>query len=403
MKNKGKNKGKNNDLNKDKNNDLNILDPLYLSPENIKTKYIAAFLLHALGDTIGFKNSEWEFNYFQQDITLNMTTELLYDFIDLGGINGIDLNGWYVSDDTIINMAMTRGLLQNSSKNKYIFSEETLDNIKQEFIIAFNQMFDDRKNDKNRYYGETTLKYIKIISKKEIDGRNLPYDEYAGGNGAAMRSGPLGMAFYGNDNRNLLIESSISQSKITHNNAFGYLGGLTVSLFSAFAVENQELKKWPYSLISILESKDVEKHITKNIEDQKDYLLYINYWKKYIDTRFENNEPILSRSHKNLIFRSRYYYENFARDTLSKFIGESGFCATIMAYDSLLDSSGKWEKLVIYSGLHLGDSDTVCAIAGFLFGLVYGMADVPKNNLKYLEYYDELIELGNEMFDRYQK
>jgi len=74
-----------------------------------------------------------------------------------------------------------------------------------------------------------------------------------------------------------------------------------------------------------------------------------------------------------------------------------------MAYDSLLDSDGKWEKLVIYAGLHLGDSDTVCAIAGFLFGLVYGMADVPKNNLAYLEYYDELIDLAKLIFQKYYK
>lgn len=373
-----------------------------LYENKIENRYIAAFLLHALGDTIGFKNGEWEFNYFQRDITLNMTTELLYDFIDLGGINGINLDGWYVSDDTIINIAVTKGLLQNSKKNKYIFNDETLYNIKQELIIAFNQMLDDKENDKNRFFGLTTYKYIGIINEKNIDGRNLPYDPNSGGNGAAMRSGPIGLAFFGEKNRDLLIRAAIEQSKITHNNAFGYLGGLTIALFSAFSIENIELKKWPFLLISILET-DVNKYVSSDIEDQKDYILYVNYWKKYIDTRFENNEPISTRSHKNLIFRSRYYYENFTIDTISTFIGESGLCASIMAYDSLLDSDGKWEKLVIYAGLHLGDSDTVCAIAGFLFGLVYGMADVPKNNLAYLEYYDELIDLAKLIFQKYYK
>src|SRR5437868_2265006 len=98
-------------------NDLKKIESLYLHDDNVENRYIAAFLLHALGDTFGFKNGEWEFNYFQQNITLNMTSDLLYDFIDLGGINGIDLNGWYVSDDTIINIAATKGLLQNSNKD----------------------------------------------------------------------------------------------------------------------------------------------------------------------------------------------------------------------------------------------------------------------------------------------
>ena len=376
-------------------------DKLFL--DTIENKYISAFILHALGDTIGFRNGEWEFNYFQQEITLDMTTEILYDFIDLGGINGINLDGWYVSDDTIINMAVANGLLQNKIKHSYLFNDDTLHNIKQEIIIAFNQMIDDKTHNKNRYFGKTTFKYIKIINEKGIDGRNLPYDENSGGNGAAMRSGPIGLAFFGEKYRDLLIKSSIEQSKITHNNAFGYLGGLSVALFTAFAVEKIDINKWTFLLIDILDSNNVKKYISSDVNDQKDYVLFINYWRKYIDTRFENNVPITSRSHKNLIFRSRYYYENFTKDTRGPFIGESGLCAVIMAYDSLIDSNGKWEKLVVYAGLHLGDSDTVCAIAGFLFGILYGMADVPKNNLIHLEYYDELFKLGTSMYKRYHK
>lgn len=378
-------------------------------------KYIAAFVLHALGDTIGFKNGEWEFNYNQKNISLNMTTEILFDFISLGGINDIDLNGWNVSDDTIINMAMGRGLLESkydvmkiistnksNSNTKTKSNENIIHNVEQQMIIAFNAMKDDEKKGKDRFYGVTTWKYIKQINKGH-DGRTLPYDKSSGGNGAAMRAGPIGLIYYGEKNRNLLIKSAIELSKITHNSSFGFLGGLTMALFTSFIIEEIDIIKWPFLLVNILNSDDVKQYIKPNSDEEDDYEKFIHYWIKYIDTRFNDKEPIMSRSHKNLIFRSRYYYENFTRNTDSFLIGESGFCVMIMAYDSLLDSRNCWEKIIIYSGLHLGDSDTTCAIACFLYGLLYGFADVPDDNLKYLEFKDELIEMGKQMYKTYYK
>ena len=65
-----------------------------------------------------------------------------------------------------------------------------------------------------------------------------------------------------------------------------------------------------------------------------------------------------------------------------------------MAYNALLDCDGNWEKLVYYGMLHGGDSDTVGAICGGLYGAVYGSKDVPEHLLKYLEMKEKLIELS---------
>ena len=263
-------------------------------------------------------------------------------------------------------------------------------------------MLKDKDKGKDRYFGVTTWKYVKLINKGK-DGRTLPYDKMSGGNGAAMRAGPIGLVYYGEKNRNLLIKYAIELSRITHNSAYGYLGGLTMALFTSFVIEHINIKKWPFLLVNLLNSQDVKQYIKKDVDEEDDYEKFTNYWIKYIDTRFDDKEPIMSRSHKNLIFRSRYYYENFTRDTESFLIGESGFCAMIMVYDALLDSGNIWEKLVIYAGLHLGDSDTTCAMAAFLYGLMYGLNDVPEKNLEYLEFKDELIDVGKKMYNEFYK
>ena len=73
----------------------------------------------------------------------------------------------------------------------------------------------------------------------------------------------------------------------------------------------------------------------------------------------------------------------------------------IMAYDALLDAKDSWEKLVYYSMLHVGDSDTVGAIAGGIFGAMYGFKNVPENMLEYIEKKEELIKLAEEIFENH--
>lgn len=362
----------------------------------MQSRYIACIVLHALGDTIGFKNGDWEFNYFKEFITLDVTNELLYEFISLGGINAINLDKWRVSDDTIIHLAIARAIINSNKK----FSEKTIINIKQELVNAYNQMVEDAQNGMDRMPGVTTNKYIEKFETGH-DGRDLPYDKLSGGNGAAMRCNCIGLAYYGMENRDILYRISIESSKVTHNSAIGYLGGLTVALFTAFAIENIDINEWPALLIELLTSNKLNEYVSDNEDEINDYDIFTNNWQKYIDSRFEDGKLIRSKAHTNLIFRSRYHYENFTKDTGSFLIGESGFSATIMAYDSLIDCDGAWEKLIIYSALHFGDSDTVAAIASAWYGSVYGFGDVPKNNLKYLEFKDECIDIGKLIYEKF--
>lgn len=359
-------------------------------------KYRAAFLLHALGDTIGYKNGEWEFNKnYQGNFSFTVTRELLYEFIELGGINDIDLNGWNISDDTILHLVM--GEVLSNTKGK------PLENIIKELIKELTDK-DTIESLKGRDPGEATMMAIKRLKDGE-DYTKHKYDFNEGGSGAAMRNIVIGMAFYGKENRQKLIEVALETSRVTHNSSTGYLGGLTSALFGAYAVEGVPLHKWPFKLIKLLESDVTDNYFKKTrglAEHQRDKEIFIEKWKKYTEDRFDENKKfVYNKSFRNVVFRTKYYYDNFAYDEKIVHPGAGGDDSVIIAYDALLDAGKSWEKLVIYSMIHMGDSDTTGSIAGGLYGLMYGLENVPKNNLKYLEEKDMILNIANKIIKAY--
>jgi len=372
-----------------------------MSKQNmINDKYRWILLLHALGDTIGFKNGDWEFNYnlYENLITLDYVNEMIYEFIELGGVNGIDLKGWKISDDTLIHYAIGKALLRYNGE----VTPKFITNVKTQIHQVVVEMLDEVKLKKfDRRIGDTT-KLSAMRFTDSHDARNDEYNDVGGGNGCAMRCLVIGMCVNGEKNRFDLINLSIITSQITHNNPLGYLGGLTSALFTALAIELVPVEEWPFHLIDCLKTNEVKQHIDmKNMDCVYDYGQYIRYWKKYIDTRFIDKKPIRNKSISNPLFRIRYYHDNFFKDTNSTQIGGSGYLCMIMAYDALLDCGGHWEKLIFYSILHSGDSDTIGAVAGGLYGAVYGQGDVPEHMLDNLEKKNELIELANDLYKKF--
>jgi ADP-ribosylarginine hydrolase len=366
----------------------------------MEQKYISCIILHAIGDTIGFNNGKWEFNYFKEYKIQETALELLYEFINLGGINMINLKEWKVSDDTLLHISIIESLLniENISNDDTILNN-IYDIIKIKFIETYDLYLNQTAIPK-RYIGNTTKKYIKAFKELDTDARFMIYDKYSGGSGSAMRTLCIGLAFH--NNLDFLIEFAIMSSKMTHNSPIGYLGGFVSAYFVYLGLNNVHLFKWPYELIKILKSDKIKKYILENTYD--DYEEYIMHWNTYINFRFENNKkPKYTKSNMNITLRSEYHYNLFSKNTLTNIIGSSGCSCVIMAYDALLDSENNWEKLIIYSALHSGDSDTVAAIACGWYGCLYGMENIPKNNIEYLEFKDKLLDLGKQLYNKFYK
>jgi ADP-ribosylarginine hydrolase len=358
----------------------------------------ACFILHSVGDTIGFRNGLWEFNYNKVDADFNFSNELVFEFIELGAINSIDLSDWNASDDTLMHMATAEGILD--------VKEYDVDKLGESLAKAYIKSF---KNMSGRYPGLWTTKSIKLL-QSGMKWNEMPFamPGTGGGNGGAMRSSCIGLIYHKPDQLDQLIAISIESARVTHNSPIGYLGSVSISYLISCAVNKVHFVLWPFKLRELLESKKIDSYLEKTrglkeYEREKDF--FINMITKYIEGKFTGKSVRTEKSMRNPAYRSKYYQNNFSFPGSSLINpGIGGHDSIIIAYDSFLDAQipqPSWEKLVIYSCLHMGDSDTTGAIACSLWGAYHGFYGVPTSNYEHLEFKNELMKLGKKVYDTY--
>ena len=331
-------------------------------------------MMHAVGDTIGFKNGEWEF--MRQKLNLpNSSNRIIEEFIDLGGINNLDTTNWIVSDDTVLHLALLRAVQKNKG--------DLYENIKKEFIKAFDDM-------ENREPGLITSKYVKYL--KDHDWKETPFDIYGYGSGCSMRTPCLGFVY--KDDLDKLLEVSLFSSHMTHTHPVGYLGGLVSALFVYYGCNNIDIQDWSKNMVELFESEKIDKIIEDSHIDSEIYKEYkyefINTWRAFNDVYFNDETTMF----KFIAFRMDYFLSIIRNRPANYFIGSSGHDSVIIAYHALLECSGSFEKLVVYSMLHMGDSDTTGCIAGAFFSIVYGTENVPIHYFENLEKKEEIKKLA---------
>ena len=365
-----------------------------------------------IGDIIGFGNGSVEFNEFNNNIVKSnfdakqnsvFTIYHIYNFISNGGYSGFSIKNLIASDDSILNLAVYDGLKSSINKS----NKEIVNKIKDKLIEYY-------KNDnlrEKRYYGIRTAKSLDRLITRNLDWENFSYSVNAGGCGASIRSMPIGLFYHGKKNREKLLEISIQSSRITHNNPTAYLGGFASALFTALAIEGVEPFNWINELLSFFSDGTiinfVKKIIGEKFSNELKYHLqdideFFYLLLKYKEWRFEriNNKFIFNpsrnskkKSMKFLDIRNNLFYEYFNRPGYYN-PGSNGLDSVIIAYDSILECEGNFEKLIYNSMLHAGDSDSTGCIAGALFGAYYGNANLP-NNLTDIELKIRLDKLFN--------
>lgn len=376
----------------------------------IIAKYKACMVLHSACDTIGFGEGFIEFNDFNNDIDYNYTNEMVFKFISLGGINNMFIDKWYASDDTVLHMGTALGLI-NVGKEKF-----NIETYGKKLMVEYLKCIDNLSP--SRYPGRMTMTSLKML-KNGTDWNEIPYaiPGTGDGNGATIRSSCIGLAFYKDSDLDKLIAVSIESARMTHNSVVGYTGALNTSYFISLAIRGIHYSKWPNMFIDLLESDIIDKFLEKSKRGFKEFKREKNYcislWKKYCLGRFTGKNIRYAEFMINPAYRNKYYADNFGlpRDTINTTFyvaGKGALDCVIIAYDAFVDSmlseiNPSWEKLVIYSSIHSGDSDSTGAVAGSFWGAYNGFDGVPKSNYSKLEYLEELNSIGQKIYDLYQK
>ena len=91
---------------------------------NISDKIKTSLMMNSYFDTLGFKNTEWEFNFNFNNNNNNLQANLIWlhivhNYFVLGGSN-IDISSWNASDDTILTLATGHSILKGGNIKNYI-------------------------------------------------------------------------------------------------------------------------------------------------------------------------------------------------------------------------------------------------------------------------------------------
>jgi ADP-ribosylglycohydrolase len=378
-------------------------------------KIESSILLGVIGDVIGFGNGSIEFNNnisFSREsngddfieIGSQYSNTLVFEFINNGGIYEHPKPSWTVSDDTIMLFSNIKALLKD-----YKDLDELINYTRLEYIDIIKEKKDLDRFERIYKGGLTTIASLKKL-KMGDDYKNFKYDERAGGSGGSMRSMIYGIIFNKEIDKLKLIEICIETTCLTHNNTIAYLGAYTSGLFAYFAINNIPINRWCFQLIEILESDIIDNYIKIKKENdygyyERDKKIFINKWKDYIEDNFYEFD-FKYKKKKSFIYpneRSKYYYK-FSYRKNDLYPGAGGDDSVIIAYDCLLESEGNWEKIVYYSMLHVGDSDTTGIICGFLYGLYYGIDKVNKKMIdNLLDFKEEIYKYSEYIYKKYYK
>lgn len=382
----------------------------------LNEKIESAIMLSSYLETIGFKNGQWEFNYqlnarnMYEYISISNT--LLHHFLILGGASNINVTNWNASDDTLLILAIGEAIIDEGNESNYIKS----------FVNYYDLLFDTK-----RISGNNTLDSIKSL-KRGTQLKNIPINSSMGGNGAAIRTGPIGIKWHNNIEK--VIEQSILSSRLTHNYYLGFLGGMVSALFTAFAINDIPPWLWCDELIKLYNNKIIHKYYPIESEHSiSDLDEFMGYWKRYKETRinkikFKNTLDNCIFIEDRIEFLLGFHPNNKIKQMVSNGkslkkienfdwskIGATGLDVCIYAYDCLLMSMltpstvnldmnniiYSFDSFVTLVAIHPGDSDSTGAIGGFWYGALLGYNQVNKLRMKELEFYEELLIVSNKI------
>uniref|UniRef100_A0A3B1K7T5 ADP-ribosylhydrolase like 1 n=1 Tax=Astyanax mexicanus TaxID=7994 RepID=A0A3B1K7T5_ASTMX len=255
----------------------------------------------------------------------------------LGGLGAIKLDpeSWPLSDGAIMHKTTAEALVTD-----YWCLEDLYRELVRLYVDAMVSL-KGRVSDPSTVEGCAALK-----PNNYLLAWHTPYNEKGSGFGAATKAMCVGMRYWQPERLDSLVEVSIETGRMTHNHPIGFLGSLCTALFASYAVQGKPVVNWGRDLMKVIPM--AEEYCRKTIRHMAgEKILYCVYWTiLYVTYSIFRHSPIYSP----------------------------------------------------LNGERARESSATGLIAGCLYGLIYGMSQVPAGLYQDLDKREELEELGAKLY-----
>ncbi|KAF6725454.1 [Protein ADP-ribosylarginine] hydrolase-like protein 1 [Oryzias melastigma] len=325
-------------------------------------KFKAAMILGAVGDALGYRKGRWG--------SCTSGKKIQEELSALGGLEALKLDpeNWPLSDAVLMHMTTAQALITD-----YWCLEDLYRELVRLYVEAMVSL-QGKAPDSNTVEACSHLKPHNFLL-----AWHTPFNEKGSGFGAAAKAMCVGMRYWQPERLENLVEVSIETGRMTHNHPTGFLGSLTAALFASYAIQGKPVVSWGRELLKAIPRAEeyCRKTIRHMSEYQENWFYFVAKWQFYLEERGIDKEGGNQPS-----FPDHYDPEEadkmYKRWSSEGRAGRRGHDAPMIAYDGLLAAGSDWTELCRRAMFHGGESEATGLIAGCLYGLIYGLSQIPQ-------------------------